>query len=51
MEISRRDDVFRGAAEAAASVVDPMEDHATSAGYRRDLVKALTRRAMEKAGK
>ena len=45
------DDVFRAAAEAAASDVDPMEDHATSAGYRRDLVKALTRRAMEKAVK
>lgn len=45
------DDIFRSAAEAAAKVVDPMEDHATSAGYRRDLVKALTRRAMEKAVK
>ena len=45
------DDIVRSAAEAAASVVDPMEDHATSAGYRRDLVKALTRRAMEKAVK
>ena len=45
------DDIFRSAADAAASVVDPMEDHATSAGYRRDLVKALTRRAMEKAVK
>ena len=45
------DDIFRSAAEAAASEVDPMEDHATSAGYRRDLVKALTRRAMEKAVK
>ena len=45
------DDIFRSAAEAAASVVDPMEDHATSAGYRRDVVKALPRRAMEKAVK
>lgn len=43
------DEVFRAAASAAADVVDPMEDHATPAGYRRDLVRALTRRACEQA--
>ncbi|MBB42931.1 MAG: hypothetical protein CMM44_04105 [Rhodospirillaceae bacterium] len=43
------DEVFRKAAEIAADNVDPIEDHATPANYRRDLVKALTRRACEQA--
>jgi len=43
------DATFRKAAETAAANVDPIEDHATSANYRRDLVKALTRRACEQA--
>jgi len=43
------DEIFRAAADAAADVVDPMEDHATPASYRRDLVRALTRRACEQA--
>lgn len=43
------DTIFRAAADAAADCVDPTEDHATSADYRRDLVKALSRRACEKA--
>ena len=43
------DEVFRTAAAAAAAAVDPMEDHTTSAGYRRDLVATLTRRALESA--
>ncbi|MEK9684302.1 MAG: xanthine dehydrogenase family protein subunit M [Rhodospirillaceae bacterium] len=43
------DKVFRSAADLAAGVVDPMEDHATSGTYRRDLVRALTRRACEQA--
>jgi carbon-monoxide dehydrogenase medium subunit len=41
------DTVFRTAAEAAAAAVDAMEDHQTSAEYRRDLVRAMVRRALE----
>lgn len=37
---------FEGAADAAAAALDPMEDHATDAAYRRDLARALTRRAL-----
>ena len=37
------------AAEAAATVVDPLEDIQSSAEYRRDLVRAMTRRALERA--
>jgi carbon-monoxide dehydrogenase medium subunit len=43
------DKVFRAAAEAAAAGVDPLEDHQTSADYRRDLVRAVVRRALEQA--
>ncbi|MEE2957027.1 MAG: FAD binding domain-containing protein [Pseudomonadota bacterium] len=43
------DKVFRAAAEAAAAAIDPMEDHATNAQYRRDLTSALVRRALERA--
>lgn len=43
------DRVFRAAAEAAAKAVDAMEDHQTSADYRRDLVRAVVRRALEQA--
>jgi carbon-monoxide dehydrogenase medium subunit len=43
------DQVFRAAAEAAAAAVDPLEDHQTSADYRRDLVRAVVRRALEQA--
>lgn len=42
-------DAFQAAAEAAARAVDPMEDTQTSADYRRDLVHALTVRALERA--
>ena len=41
------DKVFRAAAEAAAKAVDPLEDHQTTAEYRRDLVRAVVRRALE----
>lgn len=43
------DRVFRAAADAVADVVDPMEDLQASAGYRRDLVRTVTRRALERA--
>jgi len=43
------DETFRAAADAAAAAVDPMEDVNTTAAYRRDLVRALTRRALERA--
>jgi carbon-monoxide dehydrogenase medium subunit len=39
--------VFRAAAEAAADAIDPLEDIQTSGEYRRDLVRAVTRRALE----
>jgi len=41
------DKTFRAAAEAAADAIDPIEDHQTSADYRRDLVRAVVRRALE----
>ena len=41
------DAVFRAAAEAAAKAVEPLEDHQTTAEYRRDLVRAVVRRALE----
>jgi carbon-monoxide dehydrogenase medium subunit len=40
---------FQAAAEAAADAVDPMEDIQADAEYRRDLVRAVTRRALEKS--
>jgi carbon-monoxide dehydrogenase medium subunit len=40
-------EVFRAAAEAAADAIDPLEDHQTTGEYRRDLVRAVTRRALE----
>ena len=48
---ARRPDAeaFRAAAEAAAKVIDPLEDIQSSAEYRRDLVRAVTRRALERA--
>jgi len=41
--------VLRAAAEAAAAAVDPLEDIQADADYRRDLVRAMTRRALERA--
>ena len=43
------DKAFRAAAAAATAAVDPMEDITTSADFRRDLVLAVTRRALERA--
>jgi carbon-monoxide dehydrogenase medium subunit len=40
---------FAAAAEAAAASVDPMEDLQANAKYRRDLVRTVTRRALERA--
>jgi carbon-monoxide dehydrogenase medium subunit len=42
-------EAFRAAADAAAAAINPLEDHNTNADYRRDLVRALTRRALERA--
>jgi carbon-monoxide dehydrogenase medium subunit len=43
------DKAFRAAAEAAATAVEAMEDHQTTADYRRDLVRAVVRRALEQS--
>ena len=43
------DAVFRAAAEAAAGAIDPLEDIQADAEYRRDLVRAVVRRALERA--
>jgi aerobic carbon-monoxide dehydrogenase medium subunit len=42
-------DLFVAAAEAAANAIDALEDIQTTAEYRRDLVRAVTRRALEHA--
>jgi carbon-monoxide dehydrogenase medium subunit len=42
-------EAFQAAAAAASAVVDPLEDHVTSAEYRRDLAGTVTRRALEQA--
>jgi carbon-monoxide dehydrogenase medium subunit len=39
--------LFVAAGEAAASAIDPLEDIQTTGEYRRDLVRAVTRRALE----
>jgi carbon-monoxide dehydrogenase medium subunit len=38
---------FAAAAEAAAEAIDPLVDHQTDADYRRDLVRAVVRRALD----
>jgi carbon-monoxide dehydrogenase medium subunit len=41
--------IFRAAAEAAADAIDPLEDIQADAAYRRDLVRAVTHRALGRA--
>ena len=43
------DQAFRAAAQAAMAAVDPMEDIINTAEFRRDLVLAVARRALERA--
>jgi aerobic carbon-monoxide dehydrogenase medium subunit len=43
------DKAFRAAAAAATAAIDPMEDMVNSAEFRRDLVLAVARRALERA--
>jgi carbon-monoxide dehydrogenase medium subunit len=45
------DTAFRAAAAAATAAIDPMEDIINTAEFRRDLVLAVTRRALERAAK
>lgn len=42
-------ETFQAAADAAAAALDPMEDPNATADYRRELVQALTFRALEQA--
>jgi carbon-monoxide dehydrogenase medium subunit len=42
-------ETFAAAGGAAAEALDPMEDAQTSVAYRRDLVRTLTSRALERA--
>ncbi|WP_295849062.1 FAD binding domain-containing protein [Tardiphaga sp.] len=42
-------DLFVAAGEAAAAAIEPLEDIQTTAEYRRDLVRAVTRRALERS--
>jgi aerobic carbon-monoxide dehydrogenase medium subunit len=42
-------EAFQTAGEAAAAAVEPLEDHQISAEHRRDLVLAMTRRALDSA--
>jgi carbon-monoxide dehydrogenase medium subunit len=42
-------ETFQAAGEAAAAAIEPLEDIQTSAEYRRDLVRAMTRRALDSA--
>ncbi len=43
------DQAFRAAAQAATDAIDPLEDIINSAEFRRDLVLAVARRALERA--
>jgi carbon-monoxide dehydrogenase medium subunit len=39
---------FKLAADAAANAIEPLEDHLTTGEYRRDLVRAVTERALQR---
>jgi len=41
--------VLCAASDAAAEAIEPLEDIQADAAYRRDLVRAMTRRALERA--
>src|SRR5437763_1910908 len=43
------DAIFRAAAAAAAGAIDPIEDQQTDTRYRRELVEAMTYRALKQA--
>jgi len=43
------DERFRRVAEVAAQSIEPLVDHQTTADYRRDLVRAVVRRALEQS--
>jgi carbon-monoxide dehydrogenase medium subunit len=40
---------FRACAEAAAAAIEPLTDHQTTGEYRRELVSAVVRRALEQS--
>jgi carbon-monoxide dehydrogenase medium subunit len=42
-------DIFREAGNIAAETIDPFEDIHASAGFRRDLVRAMVVRALDQA--
>jgi len=42
-------DLFKAAAEAAAEAIEPLEDIQTTAEFRRDLTRAVVKRALERA--
>jgi aerobic carbon-monoxide dehydrogenase medium subunit len=42
-------ETFQAAAGAAAKAIDPLDDENVSAGYRRDIARAMVRRALEQA--
>ena len=42
-------EVFRAAADAVASAIDPLSDLQASADFRRDLARTVTRRALERS--
>jgi len=41
--------ILRDAGKIAAETIEPLEDIQASAGYRRDLVRAMVRRALDQA--
>jgi carbon-monoxide dehydrogenase medium subunit len=44
-----RPEAFAAAADAAAAAIEPLVDFNTDADYRRDLIRTMTRRALERA--